>query len=64
VRIDVFDVSGRHVHTLADGGIPRGAHALVWDGRNGSGHAVGAGVYFYRLVTEDGTFTKRTVLAR
>jgi len=64
VRIDVFDVSGRMVHTLAAGAMPRGVHALVWDGRNASGRAVGAGVYFYRLVTATDTFTRRTVLAR
>ncbi len=64
VRVDIFDVSGRLVHTLADGAMPRGAHAVVWEGRNGSGRAVGAGVYFYRLVTTAETFTRRTVLAR
>jgi len=64
VRIDIFDVSGRLVQTLADGAMPRGAHALVWDGRNESGRAVGAGVYFYRLVTATETVAKRTVLAR
>jgi hypothetical protein len=64
VRVDVFDVSGRLVRALADGAMPRGAHALEWDGRNDSGHAVGAGVYFYRLATTAETFTKRAVLAR
>ncbi|MFN0150054.1 MAG: FlgD immunoglobulin-like domain containing protein [bacterium] len=64
VRIDVFDVSGRRVQTLAAGAMPRGFHALVWDGRNDAGRAAGAGVYFYRLVTATETFTRRTVLAR
>jgi photosystem II stability/assembly factor-like uncharacterized protein len=64
VRVDVFDVSGRIVRTLADGAMPRGTHALVWDGRNAAGRVVGTGVYFYRVATASETVTSRAVLAR
>jgi len=37
------------VRTLADGVMGPGAFAATWDGRDASGHAVGSGVYFYRL---------------
>jgi len=54
-RLDVFDVSGRHVATLVDGSIEPGRHARTWDGRDAAGRRVAAGVYFVRL--EAGTFT-------
>lgn len=49
VALGVFDVSGRLVRTLIDGQLPAGAHAARWDGRDGRGREVAAGVYVYRL---------------
>jgi hypothetical protein len=48
VRIEVFDVAGRRVRELVSGTRPAGVHEAVWDGRDGEGRAVPAGVYFYR----------------
>jgi len=64
VRLDVFDVSGRLVRTLTDGPMRGGEHAIAWDGRNGAGREVGAGVYFYRLVAGSDRATRRVILAR
>jgi len=50
VRLDVYDVSGRHLTTLASGFRAAGEHELAWDGATPSGRAR-AGVYFARLVT-------------
>ncbi len=50
VRIDIYDVLGRRVHTLENS--PRkeaGLHKVRWDGVNGAGSRVASGVYFYRL---------------
>ncbi len=49
VSVEVFDVSGRLVRTLVSGALPAGEHAVRWDGANGAGHRVGAGVYFVRM---------------
>jgi len=49
VSVEVFDVSGRLVRTLIAGALPAGEHAIRWDGANGAGHRVGAGVYFVRM---------------
>lgn len=49
VRLDVFDISGRRVATLADAAFPAGRHAIVWDGRDTAGRPVATGVYFLRL---------------
>jgi hypothetical protein len=45
VRVSVHDASGRLVRTLARGALTAGTHALSWDGRNGAGRAMPAGLY-------------------
>ena len=49
VRLVLYDVLGQRVRTLADGKHSAGRHRVVWDGRDGGGHALASGVYFYRL---------------
>jgi hypothetical protein len=61
VRLELFDLAGRRVRTLADGLLPAGTHVATWDGRDRQGNAVGAGVYFVRLVTPARTFHARVV---
>jgi hypothetical protein len=50
----VYDVAGRLVRGLHNGVLAAGRHDLFWDGRNDEGGAVGAGIYFVRVVTADG----------
>jgi hypothetical protein len=49
VQLDVVDVAGRRVTTLASGLLGAGVHPFRWDGRNAQGRAVAAGVYFVRM---------------
>lgn len=47
--VAVHDLAGRRVCTLADARFALGPQRLTWDGRDASGRAVAAGVYFVRL---------------
>ena len=49
VRLDIVDVQGRQVTTLANGLYPAGGHAIEWDGRDHRGATVPAGIYFQRF---------------
>src|SRR5262249_59459015 len=49
VRLDVFDVSGRIVQTLASGPLGPGLHTLTWNGTGRTGARLPSGVYLYRL---------------
>ena len=64
MRIDVYDVQGRHVRTLVDEVRPEGRHNVMWTGRRESGAALPNGVYFYRLRTADRTESKKILLMR
>jgi hypothetical protein len=64
VRLQVIDPAGRVVRTLYSGDLDGGEWSYPWDGRDGGGRAVGAGVYFYRLVTGHGAQTRKMSLVR
>lgn len=49
IVITVYDVLGRKVRTLFDGGAVAGPHSVSWDGRDGTGVPVPTGVYYYTL---------------
>ncbi len=53
VRLEVFDVQGRHVRTLASGGFAAGRHAVDWSGLDAQGRTVASGVY-YAVLKVDG----------
>jgi hypothetical protein len=61
VQLELYDVSGRRVRSLASGTLAAGEHFTAWDGRDQRGNAVQPGVYFVRLVTPSRTFRARVV---
>ena len=62
VRLEVFNLLGQRIATLVEGEQPAGVHTAVWDATDGSGQAVGAGVYLYRLTVGGAHQTGRMVL--
>ncbi|MBN2861313.1 MAG: T9SS type A sorting domain-containing protein, partial [Sphaerochaetaceae bacterium] len=63
-RVDVYDVSGRIVTTLAAEEMAAGQHSMVWDLTNGSGVPVPSGMYHVRIQSGDWTGTTRLIVAR
>lgn len=64
MRLEIVDVAGRVVRTLADGVLPAGEHVRVWDTRDERGHEVGAGVYFYRLAQGGARVARKLLTVR
>ena len=64
IQLQVLDVTGRTIRTLVDGPVPVGASEERWDGRDSTGGHVASGVYFFRLVTEEGTKTIKSTYLR
>ncbi len=62
VRLDLYDVSGRHVRALRVGAAPGGGSTCTWDGRDDAGRVVTCGVYFARLATPGGRCALRVAL--
>jgi len=64
VDLRVYDVSGRCVRNLVDGYRMKGYHRVVWDTRDNFGRLVSSGVYFVRMSTHRGVWSRKVVLMR
>lgn len=58
-RLEVYDMLGRRVSLMELGGLPAGDHSVEFDGAE-----LASGVYFYRLVTEDHSLSKKMMLLK
>jgi hypothetical protein len=63
-RIDVFDLSGRRLRTLAEGRARAGRFSAEWDLRDGERRGVDAGVYFLRLAIAGRGYAQKVVVMR
>lgn len=62
--LTVYDVGGREVRALFDGGLEAGDREFVWDGCDDAGRAMPSGTYFVRLETARGGATAKVTVAR
>ncbi|MFN8547163.1 MAG: T9SS type A sorting domain-containing protein [Candidatus Eisenbacteria bacterium] len=62
VSVELLDVRGRVVRTLASGEYPAGRHAVVLP--SSSDHGLGSGVYFLRLQANGKTIVRRFALTK
>jgi alpha-beta hydrolase superfamily lysophospholipase len=64
VSVSVHDLRGRRLRTLFHGHLNPGRHDLRWDGRDGAGRELPAGVYLARAAGRDATAGCRLALVR
>jgi hypothetical protein len=64
VRVEVYDVSGRMIASLADRDQPTGHYSLEWNGRDNLGKPVSSGIYFCRLQAGKEMRSRKMVLLR
>ena len=61
VDVTIYNVLGQPVRQVWNGPLAVGEHKLAWDGRDGQGQAVAAGVYLYRLQVGEQTRLRKMV---
>ena len=64
VNIDIFNVLGQKIKTLADGEFEAGKYSVNWDGTDDNGSSAATGVYFYRMNAGDFQDTKKLMLLK
>jgi len=64
VKLEVFDVSGRHVRTLVDESRAAGPHTARWDGLDDNGSQAPSGTYFCRMTTDGSTSSRKMTLVK
>lgn len=58
MRLEIFDLAGRRVRTLAEGRSDAGVHRVAWDGRDAVGLPLHSGTYYCRLQAEGVAVTR------
>ena len=61
--LNIYNVSGQVVRTLAAGVHKAGEYSVTWDGKNQNGRSVSSGIYYYRLSSENQSLTRKLVLS-
>ncbi len=60
----IYNVKGQLVRTLVNETRSAGDHSVTWNGRDESGNAVSAGIYFCRLTTGKQSDTSKLILMK
>lgn len=64
LRLEIFNLRGQLVNTLADGIYEPGNYQVQWQGEDSQGNRVTSGVYFYRLSTPQFKVTRKMVILK
>ncbi len=64
VRLDIFDICGRLVRTLANHNAFSGMNRVAWDGKNEVGQDIASGLYLCRFESGDYAATRRMTVIR
>ena len=64
LEVNIYNIKGQKVRTLADELYRAGEYDLVWDGRNSKGSQTGSGVYFVRVKTSEGILYRKAVMLK
>ena len=63
-KIEIYNLNGQLVKTLCDDYLNAGNHSIVWNGTNNFGVIVSAGLYFYKLKTDEYIVTKKMLFLK
>ncbi len=65
VKIVVYDIKGQLITTLINRNYSEGQYSVKWNGTDSNNNNVSAGVYFYRMETDNGySYTEKMILTK
>ena len=64
VKLEVFNIMGQKIITLADEYMQAGNHTVTFNGRSDDGNSVASGVYFYKIEAGDFTESRKMLLLK
>jgi hypothetical protein len=64
VTLDIYDVLGRKIKTIANDHYEAGYHAILWNGTDNDGAKVASGVYFYIIKAGEFMETRKMLMIK
>ena len=64
VMLEIYNIKGQKVKTIANEYMDKGRHSIVWNGRDNAGRKVSSGVYLYRLRAGKEEFNSKMILMK
>jgi len=62
--LEIFNIKGQLVKTLANNHLQSGEHSFIWNGKDENGNQVASGLYLYTLKTQDFSIQKKAILLK
>ncbi len=64
ISLEIYNVIGQKITTLAMGRYASGSHHIEWNGIDENGKRVSSGIYFYKLSTPNNSVQKKMLLLK
>ncbi|MFH1220597.1 MAG: M6 family metalloprotease domain-containing protein [Candidatus Eisenbacteria bacterium] len=64
IEVKVYSVAGQLVRTIKSGTLIPGYYRVSWDGRDEDGARVSPGMYFFSIVTQGSSSSRKAILVR
>ena len=64
VIISIYNIKGQKVKTLTNKPYTKGAHSVIWNGKDKTGKSVSSGVYFYKITAGKNAVVKKMLLLK
>jgi len=64
VTLEIFNIKGQLVATLANKEYESGRHFVIWNGSDSLGQRAGSGIYLYKLQTDGFAETKKMIMVK
>ncbi|MFC1898415.1 T9SS type A sorting domain-containing protein [Candidatus Cloacimonadota bacterium] len=64
VSLEIYNIKGEKVKKLVNDQFSAGQHSILWKGKDDEGKQVSSGIYFYRMITDDYSATRKMIMLK
>jgi len=62
--LTIYNTKGQIVRTLTNSNLKAGSYQAVWNGKDRNGNAVANGIYYYKLINDNSSITKKMLISK
>ena len=64
IRLDIYNTKGQKVRELLCDKLASGSHTVPWDATDDNGRSLASGIYLYRMISAEGSQTRKMLLLK